>query len=63
MDDEDLAEIREGQKLVDMNDEMDFGTQAERKGNEPEKEYVCKFHECVAVQSYPLFIQVLLHRP
>jgi G patch domain-containing protein 1 len=46
MDEEDLADLREGQKLVDTNDEMDLlgGTQAElgRKGgvDEPEKEYV-----------------------
>lgn len=44
MDEEDLAELREGQKLVDTNDEMDLlgGTQAElgRAGGveEPEKE-------------------------
>jgi G patch domain-containing protein 1 len=45
MDEEDLAELREGQKLVDTNDEMDLlgGTQAElRRGvEEPEKEYAC----------------------
>jgi G patch domain-containing protein 1 len=50
MDEEDLAELRESQKLVDTNDEMDLlgGTQAElrRKGGvgEPEKEYVCYTH-------------------
>jgi G patch domain-containing protein 1 len=45
MDEEDLAELREGQKLVDTNDEMDLlaGTQAElgrtgRVEDEPEKE-------------------------
>ena len=42
MDDEDLAEIRESQKLVDTTEEMDLtgGTRAEldRRGNEP-KEY------------------------
>ena len=45
MDEEDLAEVREGQKLVDTNDEMDLlcGTQAElRRGvEEPEKENTC----------------------
>lgn len=44
MDEEDLAELREGQKMVDESDEMDLlgGTQAElgKKGvvDEPEKE-------------------------
>ena len=46
MDDEDLAELREGRELVDKNEEMDIlgGTQSEmrRKGGaeEPEKECV-----------------------
>jgi G patch domain-containing protein 1 len=44
MDEEDLAELKEGRNLVDTNDEMDLlgGTQAElgQKGGveEPEKE-------------------------
>lgn len=44
MDEEDLAELRESQKLVDMNEEMDLlgGTQADIGQNggvdEPEKE-------------------------
>ena len=50
MDEEDLAELREGQKLVDTNEEMDLltGTQAElrQKGgrDEPEKECVRYTH-------------------
>lgn len=54
MDEEDLAERREGQQLVDTNEEMDLlgGTQAElhRKGgvDEPEKEYVDAFR-CMCV--------------
>ena len=42
MDEEDLAELRESRKLVDENDEMDFGgTEAElrkRAGEAPEDE-------------------------
>lgn len=44
MDDEDLAEMRESQKLVDTTEEMDLtgGTQAElsRRGGEEPKECV-----------------------
>ena len=45
MDEEDLAEMRESKKLVDITEETDIfgGTRAEvarRGGGEPEKEYV-----------------------
>ena len=44
MDEEDLAELRESRKLVDENEEMDFGgTEAElrrRAGTQAEDEYV-----------------------
>ena len=49
-DEKDLAELREGQKLVDTNNEMDLfgGTQAELRqkgsGDKPEKECVCYTH-------------------
>jgi len=45
MDEEDLAELGEGQKLVDKNDEIDLlgGTQSELRFGveEPAKETVC----------------------
>jgi G patch domain-containing protein 1 len=46
MDEEDLAELREGQKLVENNDEMDLfgGTQVELRqkgGSDEPEEYVC----------------------
>ena len=34
MDEEDLAELREGRKLVDEHEEMDFGGTAAEKGRQ-----------------------------
>ena len=34
MDEEDLAELRESRKLVDENEEMDFGGTAAEKGRQ-----------------------------
>lgn len=48
MDDEDLAELREGRELIDTNEEMDIlgGTQSDThrkaRAEEPEKE--CVYH-------------------
>ena len=43
MDEEDLAELRESQKLVDEHEEMDFGGTAAEKGQ------VSGDQECVCV--------------
>ena len=43
MDDEDLAELQESRQLVDENDEMEFGTEAElrrKTGADAEEECV-----------------------
>ena len=54
MDEEDLAELKEGRNLVDTNDEMDLlgGTQAElgQKGGveEPEKEWA--YHSDLTIE-------------
>ena len=57
MDDEDLAEMRDAQKLVDTSEQMDLtgGTQAElhrRQGDEP-KECVWRRHDSLETNLTP----------
>ena len=49
MDEEDLAELRESQKLVDEHEEMDFGGTAAEKGRQGG---VAEDQECVCAHFF-----------